>query len=390
MDYLRDYAEELGLRRVIDAAIEHSFVQGAVLTLDDVWLSAWRCKESGRFDDWERQVRMWRHWGPWPITGFLHTLHQIPTGAWIPSGPPDLNWRPPDWEMYCDMMGYPSPQSSVRLVIALRPPEPGQRLHYIDLPTVPLTVTREVRPIARLASDHRVAVRPVVGGSSIGAGFKTYATLGGIVREADGQLYGSTCAHVFPSSTAVEQPARTDDATARQIGTSTTEIKLSACPNTGPCNPYLSSPHISDVDSTLVELESGVAGEFEVLSIGKLAGWVAKSLLTPGQAAAFAGRTSGNRQVEIGGLAVFYRMQSGTEYFCFRDLMEIRRMGYWASRFGSVVRPGDSGAWVCTETARGPAWCGQIIGEDRQIGYASFAENVLAAWSSRGKSLVAG
>lgn len=390
MDYLREYAEEHGLRKVVDAAIEHSSVQGAVLKLDELWLSAWRCKESGRLDDWERQFRMLRHWGPWPVPYFLHSLHQVPTGPWTPSGTPDLNWRPPDWEMYCDMMGFPNAQSPIRLVIALRPPESGQRLYGLELPSVPLTVSREVRPIARLASDHRVAQRPVKGGSSIGTGFSTFGTLGGLVRDAGGQLYGSTCAHVFPSPAPVDQPARSDDATARQIGLSTAEIKLLPCPRSGPCNPYLSSPHISDVDSTLVELESGVSGDLDVLSIGKIAGHVGKNSLTPGQAAAFAGRTSGNRQVEIGGLAVFYRMQLESDYYCFRDLMEIRRTGYFASHFSSVVQPGDSGSWVCAETDRGPAWCGQVIGEDRQIGYAAFAENIVAAWSSRGKFLVAG
>jgi hypothetical protein len=32
-------------------------------------------------------------------------------------------------------------------------------------------------------------------------------------------------------------------------------------------------------------------------------------------------------------------------------------------------------------------WCGQIIGEDRHVGYAAFAENTVAAWGKNSQSL---
>jgi len=55
--------------------------------------------------------------------------------------------------------------------------------------------------------------------------------------------------------------------------------------------------------------------------------------------------------------------------------------------FGPVVEPGDSGAWVVAETAQGPGWCGQVIGEDRGIGYAAYAEEIVSEWSALGKDL---
>jgi hypothetical protein len=137
----------------------------------------------------------------------------------------------------------------------------------------------------------------------------------------------------------------------------------------------------------LVAFDSGIASELEVLSIGPLAGVVAKNSMTPGQEVTFEGRTSGHRIAEVGGLAVFYRLQVNGQAYCFRDLFEIRWRSFPRTLIGPVVQAGDSGAWVCAETDRGPGWCGQIIGEDRRVGYAAFAENAVAEWSNAGKQL---
>jgi hypothetical protein len=101
----------------------------------------------------------------------------------------------------------------------------------------------------------------------------------------------------------------------------------------------------------------------------------------------FEGRTSGKRIAEVGGLAVFYRLHINNQAYCFRDLFEVRWRSFIRSLLGPVVQAGDSGAWVCAETDQGPAWCGQVIGEDRHVGYAAFAESTVAAWSSAGKDL---
>jgi hypothetical protein len=149
----------------------------------------------------------------------------------------------------------------------------------------------------------------------------------------------------------------------------------------------LSGPHVSPVDTTLVELDATIPSSLEILSIGSLAGVVAKNSMAPGQGVTFEGRTSGHQIAEIGGLAVFYRLQVNGRAYCFRDLFEIRWPSLRQELFGPVVKAGDSGAWVCAETDRGPGWCGQIIGEDRRIGYAAYAENIVAAWSNGGKHL---
>jgi len=311
----------------------------------------------------------------------------ISASPWIPQIRPDLKWRPPDWDTFSHMAGRPKEMPPIRLIVCLRLPTSGESVMVPKIPPSRLPVSFEVRPLARLSTCQRVRVRPVVGGVSVGTGTRIYGTLGGIVEDQTGQRYGMTCAHVFPSATSVDQPARHDDAQATPIGTSTTSITLQQCPGVGPCNPYVNSPHINCVDTTLVEFEDSVTSDLQVLSIGPLAGVVPKNSMTPGQEVTFEGRTSGHRIAEVGGLAVFYRFQLNGQAYCFRDLFEIRWRSFIRTLLVPVVQAGDSGAWVCTETARGSGWCGQIIGEDRRVGYAAFAENTITEWSNVGKYL---
>ncbi len=382
MDYLKRFAEEYDLEKIISLVAERPNVQGAILTLDDFWLTAWKYEESGRPEDLERLFWSWHQWG-----AGLYPFSVIFSPPWIPQRPPDLSWRPPHWRKYCHIAGRDEDMLPVRLIVCLRPPTSGEDVGVPDLPRSRLPVSFEVRPIARLATNHRRKVRPVVGGISVGTGPRVYGTLGGIVKDKTGLRYGMTCAHVFPSATSVEQPAPYDDAQATTIGTSTTSIVLQHCPGTGQCNPYTQSQHITSIDTTLVEFNTDIAADLEILSIGPLTGVVAKNSMSPGQEITFVGRTSGNRIAEVGGLGIFYRLKMNGQTYCFRDLFEIRWRSFIRTFFGPVVQAGDSGAWVCAETDQGPAWCGQIIGEDRRVGYAAFAENTIAAWSDEGKHL---
>ena len=386
MDYLRTFAEEYGLAEIVGSLADRPNVQGAILTLDEWWLTAWRYEETGRGEEWERWNWMWRHWGPGPYP-FIGTDTAMSAPSWIPQRRPDLRWRPPYSDELSHMAGRPEEMLPIRLIVCLRPPASGENVVVPELPRSPLPVSFEVRPLARLSTSQRARARPVVGGVSVGTGTRVYGTLGGIVEDQAGKRYGMTCAHVFPSPTSVDQPARHDDPQATAIGMSVKSIALQGCPGVGPCNPYMNSPHVASVDTTLVELDPGIASDLEILSIGPLAGVVAKNSMTPGQEVTFEGRTSGNRIAEVGGLAVFYRLQRKGQAYCFRDLFEIRWRSLVRTLLGPVVKPGDSGAWVCAETDRGPGWCGQIIGEDRRIGYAAFAENTAAAWSNAGKHL---
>lgn len=389
MDYMRTFAEELGLAELLSAVTEREEVQGAVLTYNERWLSSWKLAESGRLGEWERWWREWRGFMgpiPPPFSGTFGMANE--TTPWVPMRSPDLWWRPPHWDEYSYLSGASNDDlPPIRLIVCLRPPESGKESRGFDIPQTRLPVSFEVRPIARLANAHRTAIRPIVGGVSVGSGPKVFGTLGGIVHDRSGTRLGATCAHVFPVKTTVDQPAKYDDANASGIGKSTPGVTLQYCTSPTPCNPYLNDPHIVEVDSALIELDTGVAADLEVLDIGPISGVIAKSSMTTGQSIEFAGRTSGHRIAEVGGLAVFYRLKLGGNTYCFRNLFEVRWQDFFRTFLGPIVRGGDSGAWVCAASAQGMGWCGQIIGEDRNIGYAAFAENTVEAWKKMGRQL---
>jgi len=381
VDYLRTYAEEFGLRQIVETLTKFKSVQGAVLGFDDWWLTAWRYAEEGRLAEWENWHRRRRHLYPWPMPDLPLSEWMFGLPSWVPRRRPELSWRPPGWSDYADSKGRHDDMPPVRLTVCLLPGDDEKP----EFPETRLPVSFEVRPVARLAST-RSAVRPVVGGVSIGNGAQTYGTLGGIVEDDAGQRYGATCAHIFPAAAQADQPARYDDPGASTIGRSRTVATLQACTSATPCGPYSPSPHIRDIDTALIDIDASVTTDLSVLSIGTLSSVIPKNTMTPGQDVEFSGRTSGHRIAEVGGLAVFYRLTLQGQVYCFRDLFEVRWASVARSLFGPVVRDGDSGAWVCAPTATGMGWCGQIIGQDRRIGYAAFAENITTAWSNAGIS----
>lgn len=76
-----------------------------------------------------------------------------------------------------------------------------------------------------------------------------------------------------------------------------------------------------------------------------------------------------------------YRFRSASgEYYCFKNLFELRWPSSWRLLYGSPVRQGDSGAWVCNPNSAGWGWCGMVIGGDRLIGYAQYSESVQEWW----------
>src|SRR5258708_39801147 len=121
MDYLRTFAEEYGLAEIISSVAGRPNVQGAILTLDDWWLRAWRYEETGRDEEWERWRWMWRHWGPGPYP-FVGTDVSMSASSWIPRRQPDLKWRPPDWTELSHMAGRKEEMLPIRLIVCLRPP----------------------------------------------------------------------------------------------------------------------------------------------------------------------------------------------------------------------------------------------------------------------------
>jgi hypothetical protein len=220
--------------------------------------------------------------------------------------------------------------------------------------------------------------RPVVGGVSIGLGPADSGTLGGIVKDQNNKQWGVTCAHVLKDTGGVDQPAQCDSAAASSIGSSCHKAVLSPSPATAPCNPYNWSALLNTVDAALIEFSAGIITNLQVLNHGTLSGISSKSTPSPGQTLEMAGKQSGSRALEIGGLAVTYRLRdSGGSLYCFKELFELRWPRLWRAIGGRPVQRGDSGAWLLSLQATGTEWVGMALAGDRLIGYAMFAENIV-------------
>jgi hypothetical protein len=175
---------------------------------------------------------------------------------------------------------------------------------------------------------------------------------------------------------AVDQPAQADNSkTAAWFGNSTAVSSLSRNP-AAVCNPWAASVAMNDVDVALVAVDPSVASSADVLDIGTISSITPRANLSPGQTVEFTGRTSGHKTVKVGGLAVVFRLYGNGQFYCFRNLFEVRARSIWQLARSRPVRPGDSGAWVCNATSGGFGWCGMVIGGDRISGYAVFSQNI--------------
>ena len=132
MDYLRNFAEEYGLADVVGSLADRPNVQGAILTLDQLWLTAWRLEDAGRGAEWERWIWMLRHWGPLPYP-FIGTDTDMSAPPWIPQRRPDLKWRPPYWDDISHMATGKEELLPIRLIVCLRPPATGENVRIPEI-----------------------------------------------------------------------------------------------------------------------------------------------------------------------------------------------------------------------------------------------------------------
>lgn len=146
---------------------------------------------------------------------------------------------------------------------------------------------------------------------------------------------------------------------------------------------------INDIDAALIEIDSSIQSQLKILQIGNLTKITPKSNLTPGQSVEIAGKTSGHRNLEIGGLAICYKFSdSNNNTYCFRNLIELRYpSGAITPAISSPIQSGDSGAWVCISSGQGYEFSGMVIGEDRRRGYATFSETIEDWWKGQGLNL---
>ena len=244
----------------------------------------------------------------------------------------------------------------------------------------------ETRPIPRAYANRKRRVRPLQGGVSCGTDLGDYATLGGILTNKAGTLYGMTCGHAASERDEAKQPSPKDSNTASRIGVC---IESTAGSLSGPSKRCNRKAAVNEVDAALIELDRSpqLNSILEVLSVGRLTGSSTIDDVYEDSPVEISGR-SGRRCLYTGGLLVLGSLLIGKDRYCFKNLMEIKRAS--AQNWGVTgtisrpVNPGDSGAWVIQEGPLGPEWCGMVVGGAGPVGYAVFAENILAWLDGKG------
>lgn len=365
MDHLITLAEDFGLREIVGRAMEHSSVQGVVVDIDPIWLTFWEWHVTGgsRHEDWLYR-RGWRY-------------GEVPRVPALVRGPTqsDMWWRPPFWSDINRDRNVPEDAPPLMVKVCFEP--------TAELPKEPnfgserLQVVTEFRPLARLASGPKDVIRPLVGGLSVGTGSSSPGTLGGILRDKTGKSFALTCSHVLPPKAPADQPASQDNSAATFIGSVAAASVLNVSPG-GHCNPYNAGGLMNQVDAALIELDPNIASESEVLQIGPIYGVTRKAMMSPELIVEMSGRTSGHRDLVVGGIAATYRFRdSADNLYCFEHLFELRWPSFLRLVLSRPVSGGDSGAWVCAQGQKGTEWCGMVIGEDRLQGYAALSENIM-------------
>lgn len=390
MHHLIEFSERRDFRELVGRVTEFKSVQGVILNYDPLWLELWRVKCT---------------YGDRAVERFISSIYDLPHFgsrfwplAWdslFPGGdlgvesseiePPNLRWIPPHWTELLRTRGMERFSNSPLIVkVCLLPWEPKEAVP--DLGEYPFLVIRERRAPAVLTMPLR-RHRPVIGGVSIGVGSTDSGTLGGIVKDQNNKQWGVTCAHVLNGSLNIDQPAQCDSGVSSAVGLGCYKAVLRASPGTTPCNPYASSTSLNIIDAALIEFSPGIMTNLQVLNHGDLSGIMRRTTPSPGQIVDMAGKQSGSRPLEIGGLAVTYRLRdSGGSLYCFKELFEVRWPRCWRVIGGRPVQHGDSGAWLLSSQATGTQWVGMALGGDRLIGYAMFAENIVD-WASSNHNL---
>ena len=380
MMYLREAAEELGLRNVLERVLDYEQVQGVVLTVDRLWLAM---KLRSADDRYFRMLRdFYRHgFPPYPLPALPFELEEN-----------DRNWTldadffrqpPPYWEEFSRYFGNDWKKPPIIVKVCVLPGENIERFQNIES-NLPIIV--EARPIASLSDSGPPLKRPLEGGLSIGDSSGSVGTLGGMLTGNDGKRYGVTCQHVLKQKGKVYQPALPDGGAAPHIGEVVWDL---AAPLTDrkACNPYNSATRgqkIEALDVALVDIEDSITGT-NALGIQAVA---PASSLYPGLMIDLIGRTSGHRTLSVGALAVTYRfMNESGGYHCMHDLFEVRWPQFARTVLSRPISGGDSGSWVVAQGSKGPEWCGMVVGGDRVRGYATFAEHILNTTSAAGYSL---
>jgi hypothetical protein len=364
---MRNYiarARDYGLDEIVDRVSEIKEVHGVIVDLDPIWFHAWYFHNQGLSDRVVRYI-IDGPYGRYSIPFFEngHFDGQIMFAV----TPMDMSWRPDWWGAHYHM-------SNLIVKLLLRPGSKKLELQFKSA----LRIIQEIRPVPRLSASSTAVYTTLEGGISIGHATDAPGTLGGILHDpSSGKRYALTCGHVIDAKGHdVDQPSRLDGSTYNTIGSCV--LSKVPVPNGGiKCNRHNSSV-LNTMDVALIELDKSVSSSLSVINIGSVDGETPENQLNSNLAVEFNGRTSNKSSLVLGGISVIQEITDNHGHACcFKELIEVKNPSMMSLALGRPVQGGDSGSWLMTQGAAGNEWCGMIVAEDRQTGYAISSESII-------------
>lgn len=253
-----------------------------------------------------------------------------------------------------------------------------------------LTSVEEL-PVPRLyARSARPTISSYEGGSQIevtsSLGKVTSGTLGGFLRDAaTGTVYGVSCSHVAEPGDAV---TIWDARTGKFEPLGTCRFASSFSPGAGCGSTCYKDPHAISVDCSLIELDDPRVATRRVKGIGDISDLLlATSIPRP---VIVSGGSSGVANFEATNFGLWneFALPNGSCQ-CFSDLFELAPppsgilAPKFAAFFSSMVKNGDSGAWVLSDRDDGSYnLCGTVLGGNGTRGYAAFIEHARDQWAA--------
>jgi hypothetical protein len=411
MEHLITIATSEDVQRIAAAALEYSETQGVAIATDPSWLLLARLRPilgeqrtalvAERLADF---LRYWRDYSPYP--GGL-TIDDLwlqfqappwfgpgptrPTSFILPelSGPIDRSWTPPGWPLDLpDSLGGTQYVITVSLLPGTAAVTDSLRSRLQEMAlgaNLSLRVEFEIRPVALLFSRPATALS-VQGGTTVWCNGTATGTAGGVVKDISGAPLIVTAAHVVQplgAPVGIDVPAAGGSATANASCSWASTLHPVTSPFT-----LSAAQACPDVDVALLAASQPISTVCDLAGIGVINGCQPITKLGEGDIIEMAGKASGYRRLRIGSFVLAQRFALGGAWYGYRDLMQLRRLSRMWGLTGSLrrpARPGDSGAWIVHPGATGPMWAGSVIGGDRPVGYACFAERVVSACAAAGQ-----
>lgn len=332
-------------------SLSTEYVSGVSLRIDEFWLY------------WERAYL-------WPQIGYplpYHTPHPVPHRELrtFYGARHDFTPRPPTWSAYCRRKGYPIDDAHpVTVVAILRAPFDQKLLGDAPRAIGAHPIVYEYRPEA---VGYALAPGDFIGCTGEG-------TLGGFLWNTSESSYQAmSCAHVLGESGRAYSPRPNVFGTRTEIGSVT--FSLLPVASGMKCNRAI-QPDAPVIDLALVTVDAGTATLLTIPDIGRVAADSAIANMDQNDPVWFFGQKSQGVQAKTAELNIWKELKINCTPTCFSDLFVIDHPSY--PYIGTnLARPGDSGAWIVTQSMGTVTWDGMLIGGDGLRAYCCFAENIM-------------